>query len=282
MFNKLTDRIYYMDFEQKSDRPVLGLVVGDQYSLVIDGGNSKDHAEKFLSYVKELEIPEVKYLVLTHWHWDHVFGMKTMNLINIVHKKSNEKLEWMKGLEWTDKAIRDRVENGYEIEFCEEHIKIEYPNNDRKIEVAKNDIIFEGNMEIDLGGVTIRLDHINADHSDDCCLVNVVEEKVTFMGDAMYLDMYNGPWSYSREKLYPLLDTLISYNSQYYIPAHHSKYTYEEFKDFIKYIKEIGDSVGKSTDLEKVILQITKNRGCELTEEVIEDIKVFVEGNKKK
>ncbi|MCR1130737.1 MBL fold metallo-hydrolase [Clostridium botulinum] len=96
MFNKLTDRIYYMDFEQKSDRPVLGLVVGDQYSLVIDGGNSKDHAEKFLSYVKELEIPEVKYLVLTHWHWDHVFGMKTMNLINIVHKKSNEKLEWIR------------------------------------------------------------------------------------------------------------------------------------------------------------------------------------------
>lgn len=137
-------------------------------------------------------------------------------------------------------------------------------------------------MEIDLGGVTVSLDHINADHSDDCCLVNVVEEKVTFMGDAMYLDMYNGPWSYSREKLYPLLDKLISYNSQYYIPAHHSKYTYEEFKDFIKYIKEIGESVGKSTDLEKVILQITKNRGCELTEEVIEDIKVFVEGNKKK
>ncbi|WP_252235156.1 MBL fold metallo-hydrolase [Clostridium sp. ZS1] len=281
MFNKLTNRVYYMDFQQEGDRPVLGLVVGDKDSLVIDGGNSKEHAEKFLSYVKELNIPNVKYLVLTHWHWDHVFGIKTMNLINIVHKQSNEKLEWMKGLEWTDEAIRKRVENKKEIEFCEEHIKIEHKNNDRKIEVANADIIFDRNIEINLGGVIVKVEHINVDHSEDCCLVNVVDENVTFMGDAMYLDMYNGPWSYSREKLYPLLDKLISYNSEYYIPAHHSKYTYEEFDDFVKYIKEIGDIVGESTNLEKVILGINKNNNKEISEENIEDIKVFIEGNKK-
>ncbi|WP_252230549.1 MBL fold metallo-hydrolase [Clostridium sp. ZBS15] len=281
MFNKLTDRVYYMDFEQEGDRPVLGLVVGDSYSLVIDGGNSKDHAEKFLNYVQELDIPKIKYLVLTHWHWDHVLGMKTMNLINIVHKKSNEKLEWMKGLEWTDKAIRERVENGQEIEFCEQHIKIEHPNNDRNIEVANADIIFDGSIGIDLGGVTVMVEYINADHSKDCCLVNVVEEKVTFMGDAMYLDMYNGPWSYSREKLYPLLDKLISYGSEYYIPSHHSKYTNEEFKVFIRYIKEIGDLVGESTDLEKTISKINKVRDEELSEWNMEDINVFIEGNKK-
>ncbi|MDO5516660.1 MAG: MBL fold metallo-hydrolase [Clostridium sp.] len=280
MLNRLTDRVYYMDYVQQGDRPVLGLVVGDKYSLVIDGGNSKAHAEEFLSYVKELDVPEVKYLVLTHHHWDHVFGMKTMNLINIVHKKSNEKLEWMRVLEWTDKAISVSVERKEEIDFCVEHIKFEHPNNNRFVEIVKGDIIFDNNIEIDLGGVTVKVEHIGADHSDDCCLVDVVEERVTFMGDAMYLDMYNGPWSYTKEKLYPLLDKLISYKSQFYVPAHHNKYNNEEFDEFVRYIKEIGEIVGNSVDLEKSISDVKNIKNVsELSQFEIDDIKGFVEGN---
>ena len=38
MLNKVSERVYYMDYVQSGDRPVLGLVVGDECSLVIDGG----------------------------------------------------------------------------------------------------------------------------------------------------------------------------------------------------------------------------------------------------
>lgn len=278
MFNKLTDRVYYMDFVQEGDRPVLGLVVGDKDSLIIDGGNSNAHAEEFLSNVEKMDIPKPKYLALTHWHWDHVFGIKKMNLINIVHEKSKEKIEWMRTLEWTNEKIKERVENGEEIEFCLDHIQIEHPNNNRKIEIPHIDITFKEKLEIDLGGVTVILEHIDVDHSEDSVLVTVKEEKVTFMGDSMYLDMYHGPWSYSREKLYPFLDTIESYNSKYYIPSHHNKYTREEFKAFIKYIKEVGDTVGSLTNLDKAV----ENVSLKLKEWDIEDVKGFVEGNKKR
>lgn len=282
MMNKLTDRVYYMDYVQQGDRPVLGLVVGDNCSLIIDGGNSKAHAEKFLNYVKELNVPEPKYLVLTHHHWDHVFGMKTMNLTNIVERKSNEKLDWMRNLEWTDEAIRERVAKGEEIEFCEEHIRIEHPDNNRAIEIADADIIFDDSYEIDLGGVTVKVERLDADHSDDCCIVNIPEEGVTFMGDAMYLDMYNGPWSYTRENLYSLLYELLSYNSKYYVPAHHNKYTNAEFKSMVGYMRVIGDIVGDGTDLEKAIEDIKKFKKVEeLSQFEIDDIKGFVEGNRK-
>lgn len=181
-----------------------------------------------------------------------------MNLINIVHKKTDEKLEWMRELEWTDEAIRSRVERNEEIEFCEEHIKIEHPQSSRAIEIAEADIIFDNNIEIDLGGVTVKVEHADADHSDDCCLVNVVEDGVTFMGDAMYLDMYNGSWSYTRGKLYPLLDKLLLNHSKFYVPAHHNKYNNEEFNGFVKYIKELGEIVGDSTDLEKSLEEVKK------------------------
>ena len=282
MLNKLSDKVYYMDYVQNGDRPVLGLVCGEKYSLIIDGGNSKEHAQKFLNYIKELNIAPIKYLILTHWHWDHVFGMTTINAINIVQKESNEKLEWMKTLKWTDKDIRDRVENGEEIEFCEEHMKIEHPNNNREIEIPNADIIFDNKIEIDLGGVSVEAEHIDTDHSKDCVLVNVKGENIVFMGDAMYLDMYNGEYSYSRDKLYPLLDKLNSYKANYYIPAHHPKYNKKEFEDFTLHIKEIGDAVDNSITVEDVIKKLENTKERYLTEEEIEDIKTFIEGNKKK
>lgn len=281
MLNKLTDRVYYMDFVQQGDRPVLGLIVGDKYSLVVDGGNGKAHADEFLSHIAKLNIPKIKYLVLTHWHWDHVFGITTINAINIVNKRSNEKLEWMKGLNWTDEAIRERVLSGEEIEFCEEHIKIEHPDNNRSFEIPSADIIFDDEILIDLGGVRVKVERVNADHADDSCLVTAIEEGVTFMGDSMYLDMYHGEWSYSREKLYPYLERLLSYNSNFYVPAHHPLYNKEGFVNFIKHIKEIGDIVGDSTDLEKCISLLCKTRGNELSEWDIEDISGFVSHNKK-
>ncbi|MGL5330578.1 MAG: MBL fold metallo-hydrolase [Peptostreptococcaceae bacterium] len=281
MLNKISDRVYYMDYVQNGDRPVLGLICGDKYSLIVDGGNSKEHAQKFLNYISELDIKPVKYLALTHWHWDHVFGMTTIDAINIVHKNSNEKLKWMKTLEWTDEAIANRVKSGEEIEFCEEHIKIEHPDNDRKLEIADADIIFDKNIEIDLGGVIVKLQHIETDHSNDCVLVNVVNEGIVFMGDAMYLDMYNGEYSYSREKLYPLLDELNSYNASYYIPAHHPKYTKKEFEDFTQHIKEIGDCVKDSINKDEIIKIYEAKKRRQLTQEEIDDINTFIEGNKK-
>lgn len=97
----------------------------------------------------------------------------------------------------------------------------------------------------------------------------------------MYLDMYHGEWSYSREKLYPFLEKLINIDSNFYIPAHHPLYNKEGFMNFVKHIKEIGDIVGDSTDIEKCISVLKEARGTELSEWDIEDIKGFIANNKK-
>lgn len=282
MLNKVTDRVYYMDFVQQGDRPVLGLVVGDKYSLVIDGGNSKEHAEKFLVYVSRLDIPPLKYLVLTHWHWDHVFGMDTLKLINIVDEKSNEKLKWMETLEWTDAAIDKRVETGEEIDFCREHIKIEHPDNNRQIKIAKADIIYKEDIEIDLGGVIVKVKQIPCDHSEDSSIVYIPDEKVVFLGDCLYLDMYHGEWSYTKELFNPLLDELQSYDAECYIPAHHPKYDNKSFKEFVSYQKNIGKLVGIETSLENVKDKFCKEYNREANEDEIADLKGYIEGNKKK
>lgn len=279
MLNRLTDKIYYMDYVTSGDRPILGLIVGDEYSLVIDGGNSKKHAEQFLNEVKKLNIPPLKYLVLTHAHWDHVFGIKTMNLITIAQEKSNEKLKEMKELKWTNEDLDKRVSSGEEIEFSKRNIKIEFPCNDRSIEISTADVVFEDYLELDLGNLKVEVIHVNCDHSEDSCIIYIPNEKTVFLGDSIYLDMYNGNWSYTKEKLYRFLDKLESYKAKYYLPSHNNKYDYTSFKELSNYLKYIGDLVGNSTSLEESCKDFEYIIKREITEEEMKDIKAFVEGN---
>jgi hypothetical protein len=53
---KISDRLYYLPAEERTDKPVLGYIKGDQYSLAVDAGNSLDHVEKFYRELRELEL----------------------------------------------------------------------------------------------------------------------------------------------------------------------------------------------------------------------------------
>ena len=281
MLKKLTNRVYYMENIEQGDRPALGVVIGDRYSLVIDGGNSKAHAEQFLKEIEKLNPTPLKYLAITHWHWDHIFGASHMGLINIANGVTNEKLEWLKDLEWTNSAIEERVKTGEEIEFCLEHIKIEHPSDDRKITVPVIDIIYDEFLKIDLGGVKVEIEHIPSDHSKDNSIILVQEEdkNVAFVGDSLYLDMYNGEWSYLKDKFIPLLIELKCYEADYYVPSHHGVYTKESFYEFVDYMKKISEIVSDRITLEDAKEEFKKEFKREPSEDEEFDMKCFISGN---
>ena len=43
---RLTEHIWYMPFEEERDRPNLGYVKGDHWSLAIDAGHSAAHVKE--------------------------------------------------------------------------------------------------------------------------------------------------------------------------------------------------------------------------------------------
>lgn len=45
--NRLTDRIYYLEHEPETDRPMLAYIRGDKWSLAIDAGYSSSHVADF-------------------------------------------------------------------------------------------------------------------------------------------------------------------------------------------------------------------------------------------
>lgn len=245
--HQLTKRVWYSDPVQAGDRPVLGIAAGESASLLIDGGNSPAHAGELLS--AGLPIPPLTAIALTHWHWDHCFGAVSTGLPVIACQETERKLRWMRSLSWTDDAIAARVAEGTEMEFCRENIAIEWPGDDRKIQVPTASRIYAEGMTLDLGGLTARLLPVESDHAPDCRVVHLVEERVVFLGDCLYLNMDREPWYRSVTKTRLLLAALLALDADWYVPAHHALYDRDGFRRWAEGMLRLSCAAGGAEDL---------------------------------
>ncbi len=188
---KLSDHIYYTECDPTADRPVLGYIMGEKCAVMVDAGNSADHVRDYENARKARNFPAPKYCVITHWHWDHTFGMHDVGAETVAHKNTNKELQRLAAWTWSDEAMKKRLEAGQEIEFADQHIRAEYDRLE-DIKVTTSDLAIEEEMVIDCGGITCRCIHMPSAHSDDSVVIYVPEEKVLFIGDIYGDDFYNG------------------------------------------------------------------------------------------
>ncbi len=252
MIKKLTDRIYYMPHKEDTDRPSLGVICGNKYSLVVDSGNSPKHAIEFLTELDALDIPPLKYLAITHYHWDHIFGIKEMGLVTIANHNTIEKLEEIKKLKWDDVSLVEHVNQGRFSDFTIECIKKEITDRDN-FEIGELDITYENSIKIDLGGLTCIIKSIGGDHTNDASMIYIPEEKVLFLGDCIYGGMYKGVYGYTREKLFPMIDKILDCDADHYIVSHENIFDKEGITDLLNQLKTAGEIVGEDLSNEEAI-----------------------------
>lgn len=275
---KISDRLYYLPPVQVTDRPILGAIVGEEKTILIDSGNSSQHAKLFLQQLGEIGI-QPDLLALTHWHWDHVFGMREINVPSISYQETYEKIKEMQSLSWEDEDLEQRVEEGTEIPFCADAIKLEF-GNERDIQVQLPTIVFENRMTVHLGGVTCEIEHIGGDHSSDSCIVFIPEEKALFLGDCLYANLYAEKWNYTVEKMLMLIQQLEKYDADIYFLSHHpAPLTKDAFDSFLQLLKNAALLTQKHAGNEEAIRQeMTNTLQRELNEEETETIGFFVNG----
>ncbi|TCP21291.1 glyoxylase-like metal-dependent hydrolase (beta-lactamase superfamily II) [Scopulibacillus darangshiensis] len=275
---RLTNRILYLPPYQETDRPVLGAVLGDDKTVLIDAGNSSNHARLFLSQLEERHI-SADLLVLTHWHWDHVFGMSEIQTPIISHRKTYTKVKELQDLSWEDRFLDQRVKEGTEIPFCADAMKKELGTR-RDVFLPSPDITFDNRLSIHLGGVTCVIEHVGGDHSNDSCIIYIPEEKVLFLGDCMYANLYSKKWSYTLENTLQLIQRVEKYDADFFVLSHHDKpLTKEAFHSQLLLFKSIARLTEKCDgDQEAISRELSKNLSRGLNEDDIETISFFVNG----
>lgn len=172
---RLTDRIWIYPHEKLRDRPCLGYVLGDRWSLAVDAGHSDDHVSAFYRALERADLPLPSLTVLTHWHWDHTFALHAIHGLSLASEMTNRHLRDVR-----DRMARDGVGWFLEMDDC---IRREYAGG-RPVVVTLADMTFAGTMNLDAGGCPIRVFQTDAPHTDDSTLVHVPDEGALFIGDA--------------------------------------------------------------------------------------------------
>ena len=127
MLEKVTDRIYYYMNNDETDRPALGLVCGNDCCLVIDSGNSPKHAKELKKEIESMNLPPVKYLVVTHHHWDHTLGLSEWNVVTIANEITYEYMKTYCSLKYDDSSLEEakkiNIFNDFSIKCIKEEIE---------------------------------------------------------------------------------------------------------------------------------------------------------------
>jgi glyoxylase-like metal-dependent hydrolase (beta-lactamase superfamily II) len=277
--NQLTEHIYWLPPDGTTDRPVLGAIVGQTSTLVVDAGNSPAHANLLLNELAENGIAPPSYLALTHWHWDHVFGTAVFNVPSFASYETKQVVEEMATLDWSDAALDERVASGTEIEFCRDMMKLELPDRST-LKLIPPSIAFKDQIDIDLGGITCQLIHVGGDHASDSIIVHIPQDKVVFLSDCIYPDLYHGPRNYTTKKLFPLLDRLMALDADYYLGGHHdepmSRADMDEYATWLRTIGRVVQEVGP--DRERILAALPEAFKRPLDEDDLEGIEEFIAG----
>ena len=195
MFNRFSEHVYYRLPEYYSDRPTIGFIKGTKHSLLFEAGSSPKHASKIKRELDETGLGMPSYIALSHWHWDHSFGLSGWDIPSIAGRDTNTILRKLSRLNWDEDSIKERIKKREEIVFCFEMMKREYGDT-TKINVVPASIEFDKELHIDLGGVMVKLIHVSGPHSRDSVVLLVPEDNVLFLGDSHGKDLYSFPWHF--------------------------------------------------------------------------------------
>ncbi|QFF99155.1 MBL fold metallo-hydrolase [Psychrobacillus glaciei] len=260
MLNKLSNTIYYLSNQDDKDRPTLGLVCGDQYSLVIDSGNSTQHAKDFLQEIEKLNVPPVKYVVLTHAHWDHFLGMNEFDATVIVNSQTNEMIKEWRSYSYDDRSLQNYVDNNQMSAMCMKIIQTDMPNRN-SFKMKSPDVIFDNTLTIDLGNKICILERIKSTHTNDSTIIYIPDENVVFLGDSAYGTTTNSLFHYKQSLLLPMIKDIQKHDAEMFLLGHESICDRNEMNIYWKELTAASQVV-KSTSLENALelFKVDNNR----------------------
>ena len=172
---RLTKRIWVYPYEEERDRPNLICIRGDRFSVAVDAGHSADHVREFYRALEEAGLPMPHLTILTHWHWDHTFGLHAIHGLSMANERTNRHL--------TDFRARLEREGTSFFLAMHESIRREYADG-KPVIVTAADLVFRGEVLVDPGGCPVRVFEAEAPHTDDSTLIEVPGEKALILGDS--------------------------------------------------------------------------------------------------
>jgi glyoxylase-like metal-dependent hydrolase (beta-lactamase superfamily II) len=166
MFDELADGVFRRRYESLDLN--VGVVIGDSGVLVVDTRASHRQAMVLADELRSLTPLPVRWVVNTHWHWDHTFG-------NAVFPAAEIWGHELTGITLADRgeAMKDEAKAWLDEEM--------HPEIDEVAIVAPSHL-FSDRASVDIGR-EVTLAYHGFAHTDSDVVVALGDADVTFFGD---------------------------------------------------------------------------------------------------
>jgi glyoxylase-like metal-dependent hydrolase (beta-lactamase superfamily II) len=176
---RLKDNIYAITGLMHSIGVNAGFIVTKKSVVVIDSSWYGVSARFIINYIKEITENPIKYLILTEWHSDHIFGMKYFKDAGakiVSHKNTKEFLKENKN--YPEKLIKILVGRK---KFDYKSAKILFG----KIKLCDIDKTISKDTTLNIDGEKIIL-MTTPGHTDSNICVYIPRSKILFASDTIY------------------------------------------------------------------------------------------------
>jgi glyoxylase-like metal-dependent hydrolase (beta-lactamase superfamily II) len=145
-----------------------GVVVGDDGVAVIDTQISEPMARRLVAAIRRVSDRPIRFAINTHYHWDHWAGNDVVAAAGAVLVGSSLTREFMQRRHRRQRAFL--TGRGFSM-----------PPHDPAHPV----LTFDGELDLDLGGVSLELRHLGRAETDDATAVLVPADAVVVSGDTL-------------------------------------------------------------------------------------------------
>ena len=161
--------------ENEGNTSNAGFVITSEGVVVFDALGTPSLGWALLREIRKLTDKPVKYVVVSHYHADHIYGLQAFrdhtSALIVAHERA---LEYNENEETADEKASERLD---------QRRAALAPWVDRNTRIVKPDIVFTDRMTISLGEKRFVLRSAGPAHAASDILMMVEPERVLFAGD---------------------------------------------------------------------------------------------------
>ena len=216
-----------------------GFVITRDGVVVIDALGSPALARRLLTEIRKRTDKPVTHVILTHYHADHIYGLQTLKAAGakiIAHQAAREYLN-------SDNA-RLRLEASR---------KELAPWVDDSTQLVPADEWLDGERELSIGGVRLRVKPVGPSHTPEDLVVYLPEEKVLFAGDLVFRNRIPFVGQADSRQWIKALDALLGFDATVILPGHgpvstDARKDMELTRDYLVHLRAVMGQAAKNLE----------------------------------
>ena len=258
----------------------VAFLVTNEGVLVVDSGTSPEAGKLVMDEIAKKTGQPVKYLVLTHYHGDHTFGLQAFPAATVVVSQQNT-ADNMRSL--NAPRIQGMLEKRMPEMIAAQKLKVEQLRNEKGKDLKQEEgrlqdlearlgelkefrfvfpaVTFQTKLTVSLGGQEVEVVHFGRGHTDGDALVLFHGLKAVHMGDLFF----NGSLPYigaeagaDTANWLATLQRASGWDIEKFIPGHGPVSDKEGLQRMAAYLADLRQAVQDAIAAEQTLEQVKK------------------------